>query len=586
MFEVVSRAGLARQGLLHTPDGTIKTPHLLVLGERPASTPWVDEALQEESALQALAAAITRSEREDGGVPLARPLSLADLELPEGKDSGPVAYLPGPSSASKTERELVALQNTVEFLRFPRRFAATMAELRREAGYQRVVYAPLIATPANLPLLIHVGVDLVDTLRVRYDTAKGRFHSPDGVLPVEALDEWPCLCAGCERRNLAEHNLRQMLAEIRRVRLAIAETNLRELVERRLANDPWMTGVLRELDLRQYPWQELHAAVSGGPMKAYSAASLHRPEVRRFRRRLQERYRRPPSAPILLLLPCSARKPYSTSRSHRLFRSAIRASGNPWAVHVVVVTSPLGLVPLELQLAYPAQHYDVPVTGDWTRDEARVLEEDLPVFLARNRYEAVVSHLGAEADLVGGLIDDLIVTSEGMPRAPDALERLETALRELTSEVGPVSPGNRKAEELAAMAAFQFGPGGEVLVEGCTTRGRYPYWRLLRGGKQIAALTGGRGMLALSLEGARALSVLDRGWAEIDDFYPEGNVFAVGVDEAHEDLRVGDETVVRHDGEVRAVGVARMNPVEMTSSTRGEAVHVRHKVRKAESETD
>ncbi|MFQ6012950.1 MAG: DUF5591 domain-containing protein, partial [Thermoplasmata archaeon] len=372
---------------------------------------------------------------------------------------------------------------------------------------------------------------------------------------------------------------RQLLAEVRRVRLAIRRGGLRELVERRLANDPWMTAVLRELDLRLYAWQELHAPVTGASLKAYAPASLHRPEVQRFRRRLAERYRRPPSAPVLLLLPCSARKPYSTSRSHRLFRAAVRACGNPWAVHVVVVTSPLGLVPLELQLAYPAQHYDVPVTGDWSRDEAGILEEDLPVYLARNRYDAVVSHLGAEAEIVNGLLEDVLVTSDGAPRSAASLDRLGATLREVTADLPRVSAGQRKAEELRSIAQFQFGPGAEALVDGCATRGRYPYWRLRRGGIQLAALTGARGMMALTLEGARVLSRLDVAWVEIDDFYPEGNVFAVGVDAAHEDLRVGDEAVVRHGGEVRAVGVARMNPVEMTRSNRGEAVHVRHRVR-------
>ncbi len=86
-------------------------------------------------------------------------------------------------------------------------------------------------------------------------------------------------------------------------------------------------------------------------------------------------------------------------------------------------------------------------------------------------------------------------------------------------------------------------------------------------------------MMALTLEGARALSSLNLGWVEIDDFYPEGNVFAVGVEAAHEDLRIGDEAVVRYGDEVRAVGVARMSPLEMKASSRGEAIHVRHKVR-------
>jgi archaeosine synthase len=579
MFEVLERSGQARRGLLRAKEGDVRTPNLLLVGMSPEQSSWFRDLLDEEGGLKALSVEVARDDEVDRSPTLSRPLSLSDLEMPIQEETGPVAYLPDPSTAAKVAQDIVALQNTVEFLRYPRRFARTMADLRREAGYQKAIYTPLIATPANLPLLLLLGVDLADTLRVEYDTGKGRFHATDGTLPVKDLEEWPCLCPACERDDLGEHNLRQMLAEVRRVRLAIHRGGLRELVERRLANDPWMTGVLRELDLRLYPWQEMHAPVSGPPLKAYSSASLHRPEVVRFRRRLGERYRRPPSARILLLLPCSARKPYSTSRSHRLFRSVIRASGNPWAVHAVVVTSPLGLVPMDLQLVYPAQHYDVPVTGDWSRDEAQVLEKDLPVFLAKNRYEAVVTHLGTEAEIVNDLLDDAVVTSDGRPRSPESLARLQTTLEKVTSELPRVAAGQRKAEELSAMAQFQFGPGAETLFDGCTTRGRYPYWRIFRGGVQLAALTGERGMIALSLAGARALTKLDLGWVEIDDFYPEGNIFAVGVDRVQEDLRVGDEAVVRHGDDVRAVGVARMNPIEMVESGRGEAVHVRHKAK-------
>ncbi|MFQ5552957.1 MAG: archaeosine synthase subunit alpha, partial [Thermoplasmata archaeon] len=576
--------GLARGGRLQSSEGPVQTPNLILHREKAAPPgSWGGQLLEREGGWGALSYDLVPHENGEGPPPLSRPLSLQDLEMPTTTAEGPVAFLADPREAGKVDQEIVALQNTVEFLRFPRRFATTMAELRREAGYQRAIYAPLLATPANLPLLVLLGVDFVDTLRVEYDTLKGRFHTLDGPLPVEELEEWPCLCPACERGDLGEHNLRQMLAEVRRVQLAVHRGRIRELTERRLANDPWMTAVLRELDLRLYDWQELHAPVRGPPLKAYSSASLTRPEVKRFRRRLGERYRRPPSAQVLVLLPCSARKPYSTSRSHRLFRGVIRACGNPWAVHVVVVTSPLGLVPLELQLAYPAQHYDVPVTGDWSRDEARILEEDLPVYLAKNRYDLVVSHLGAEAEVVNDLLDDVLITSDGRPRSKESLNRLETTLRKGTADLPPVSPGQRKAEELVAMAEFQFGPGAGALVEGCTTRGRYPYWRLIREGVQHAALTGGRGMMVLTLAGARALSQLDLGWVEIDDFYPEGNVFAVGVDGAHQDIRVGDEAVVRHGGEVRAVGVARMNLLEMTASNRGEAVHVRHKVKSPEA---
>lgn len=522
---------------------------------------------------------------KDGEVHLSRPLSLDSLNLPLTGDEGDVAFLRGPEDATGVKKDVVALQNMVEYLRYPKRFVHDLRELRLRAGYQRAVYAPLLATPANIPILAYAGIDLLDILRATYDSAKGRFLTQEGPLEVDHLEEWPCLCPGCENRDLLDHNVRTTVAEVRRARDAIKRGALRELVERRAANNPWDTAVLRELDYRCYEWQELHATVSGPEMKAYSQYSLSRPEVGRFRRRLRERYSRPPSAQVLLLLPCSARKPYSSSKSHRLFRGAIRGCGNAGAVHVVVVTSPLGLVPEELELFYPAQDYDVPVTGDWSADESVVVTEALEAFLQANSYEKVIIHLAAESDIVSSAVTGGIVTSRGDPRSAESLERLTNVLRDATAEFGGVSRGQRQAEELLSIARFQFGDGAEDLVEGCRTKGRYPNLRILKEGRQVAALTRERGMLSLSLLGGEILSRTDRYWVEIDDFYPEGNVFAVGVLNAHEDIRVGDEVVVRHDGEVRAVGVARMNPVEMKESNRGEAVRVRHRRKRSSGES-
>lgn len=581
MYEVTARCGLARTGALDTGRGTLQTPGVLFLrAEGQPEPPWAEAFLARKPAPDALVVDPGPEVTPDAVLPLARPHSLADLEWPRRAEAGDVAFVAAPEAARDAPKEVVALENAVQFLRRPKGFVRALVALRQVAGYQRALYAPLLATPANLPVLVYAGVDLLDVLRVLYDTQKGRFHTSEASIPASEMDAWPCLCPGCEAGDLGEHNLRQVVAELRRVRDAVRRGYLRELVEARIANDPWMTAVLREFDLRYGDWQELHAPVSGPPLRAYAPASLRRAEVVRFRRRVRERYRRPPSAEVLLLLPCSARKPYTTSKSHRLYRSVVRRCGNPWAVHVVVVTSPLGLVPLDLQLAYPAQHYDVPVTGDWSRDEAAILEEDLAAYLKANPYRAVVAHLGAEEEVVAPLLEDAAVTADGEPRSPSALDRLESALREAVADLESVPAGRRRGEELASMARFQFGPGGEALVARVTTQGRYPHWRLLKDGRQVAALTGSRGLLALTLEGGRILAERDLAWVEIDDFVPEGNVFAVGVEDAHPEVRIGDDVAVRHRGEVRAVGVAQMSPEEMRTSVRGEAVRVRHRVEK------
>lgn len=577
MYEVLSRCGMSRVGRLSLGETELVTPNVFFIrGKGWPTASYAGAFLAARRGARSLAV--------DGLPPgkppplLARPISMEEVAFPSQEEQGDIAFVSDPKAAAGTNTEVVALQNAVEYLRYPKRYAHSVQALREAAGYQRAIYAPLLATPSNLPILTYCGIDLVDILRVVYDGGRGLFHTTEGPEPIDRFEEWPCMCPSCARKDLLGHNLRALVSELRKVKAAIIAGTLRELVERRVSNDPWMTSVLREFDYRCYDWQELHFPVVGPPLKAYSRESLHRPDVVRYRRRLKERYHRPPSAPVLLLLPCSARKPYSTSRSHRLFRSILRACGNPWAVHPVVVTSPLGLVPLELELSYPAQHYDIPVTGDWSEDEAAVLKEDVQGFLSSNNYQTVVVHLGPEAKLLDSVMVDATVTSREKPRSPEALASLREALEKATSEVSIVPSWKRHAEDHQVRAAFQFGSGGEALVAGCTVRGRYPNLRLLREGTQVAALSGDRGMFSLTLEGGRILAERGLYWVEIDDFYPEGNVFAIGVLDAHDAVRVGDDVVVKHGDEVRAVGVARMNPSEMIGSDRGEAVHVRHKV--------
>jgi len=513
----------------------------------------------------------------------ARPSVLSDLDRPASAPGPVVVATNAGDVAAHPEAEVVALGDSIAHLRRPKAFVAAVIEMRRAMGYARLLYVPGLAVPGNLAILAYCGVDLVDSTRVLLESTLGRFHRPDGSWPADEVDARACPCPACAAggagKDLEGHNARALLDEARHVAMAVRGSRVRELAERRAANDPWSTAVLREMDLRHFAWQEYHAPVAGGPVFAYTAHSLTRPEVLRFRRRLAEQYARPPSTRVLVLLPCSARKPYAESRSHRRFREAVWRSGNAHAVHEAIVTSPFGLVPRELERTYPVAHYDVPVTGDWSRDEVAVVQEDLRAYLATNHYDRVVAHVVTEAPFVAEVVPDAAFTAKEKTTEEASLAALTAALQEALRDAPRVSAHARAREDLANVVAFQFGPDGAALLEGASFRGRYPNVRAFRGGRQVGMFTE-KGKLSLTLDGGAILSERSAHCVEIEDFWPEGSVFAVGVTGADDRVRVGDEVVVRHAGDVRAVGVAAMNPREMVDLKRGEAVKVRHRAAK------
>ncbi|MFO1532494.1 MAG: DUF5591 domain-containing protein, partial [Thermoplasmatota archaeon] len=131
------------------------------------------------------------------------------------------------------------------------------------------------------------------------------------------------------------------------------------------------------------------------------------PEVEAFRRTFRDAYEPPRGARVLVLMPCSQRKPYKTSRSHRAMGRVLDDSGIRPLLHEVMITSPLGLVPREVEDIYPANEYDIPVTGHWSRDEEAAVKEQLAALLEKQDYEHVVVHAGqATFDILRHLLPE------------------------------------------------------------------------------------------------------------------------------------------------------------------------------------
>src|SRR2546421_12843708 len=99
------------------------------------------------------------------------------------------------------------------------------------------------------------------------DSARGLFHTSDGTIPVSEADRAACGCPACTTGgDLQSHNDHALHREVLLVRNHLSHGRLRELVERRLANAPWNTAVVRPLDPPQYDLVGPDTALAGrGP---------------------------------------------------------------------------------------------------------------------------------------------------------------------------------------------------------------------------------------------------------------------------------------------------------------------------------
>ncbi|MCI4348588.1 MAG: DUF5591 domain-containing protein, partial [Thermoplasmata archaeon] len=303
------------------------------------------------------------------------------------------------SALRATRPELVVLGNARALWQDGEPFIRALLEIRSRLGGLPAVWTPRVALPHRLSLLAWLGVDVVDTTEGLWGAAHGTyFHATLGSVEAEsARIERVCDCASCRSEPpgpLDVHTDSTFAKEMGEVRMALCDGRLRELVEARLTAEPALAEMLRFADRLLGPLMEGRTPVVSRAKRTYILReSRRRPEITRFLNRVLERYRPPPSKRVLLLVPCSRTKPYRNSRSHRRFARAWESWPYAPLLHVVSVSSPLGLVPRELEDVYPARHYDVPVTGYWEEDERTAVLRALEVLLTKGAYTQAVAHL-------------------------------------------------------------------------------------------------------------------------------------------------------------------------------------------------
>lgn len=245
---------------------------------------------------------------------------------------------------------------------------------------------------------------------------------------------------------LARHNFEVYNAELRRVREAIEEGRLLEYVAGFAREHPDIKKGLKQAQVRDRQMRrdlkavDAHDLLVGpeqksdqkqlsewgggveGMTQARSISLEYGPNSFNI---LSQRYEPPKDKDVLLLIPCSQKKPYRESRTHSVLMNKLGSRSD--RIHKVTVSGMYGPVPEEKETEEPVLGYEYMLASE---DEAQ--QE-----LITNRLVKYLEEYGDEYDHILGyvastnyreVIEDAIEeygTGEVFPRDPQALRLTE-----------------------------------------------------------------------------------------------------------------------------------------------------------------
>jgi len=310
----------------------------------------------------------------------------------------------------------------------------------------------------------------------------------------------------------------------------------------------------------------------------FTDLSIHWPEVARFRERVESRYRPGVKPDCVVILPCSRRKPYSSSKSHRLFAQAIGPARRRASIEELTITSPLGAVPRSLETIPPASSYDIAVTGVWSDEEIEVVSRSLASALTKCSPTEVVAHvsggyLAACQRSEAALGWTFRFTGADKPGSREGLDSLSKALEAIRGHPRPMDP----IEPARQVLSYQYGPeiARRMTLPPARREVSGRMERVVCAGKPVARRNPFSGFFTPEVEGARIMAEAGIHCVDID-FEPKVKVvYCPGVVSADPAIRPDDEVVVRWKGRPVGQGRSLLSGAEMAASGMGKAVVLR-----------
>lgn len=442
-----------------------------------------------------------------------------------------------------------------------------------------------------IPFLVNMGIDLVNIdpylLKAwKENVQKSLLQNPLFGWNIQAREKLKGKTYEETAHKIQESNKQYLTHLFSTLRWFTSQGMFRKFLETWSHRTHRTDEVLTVLDKRKKEFFNRYLSLRKDEVHDFiGAESLRRPIVSFYRKKITENYV-PPEVEVVLFLPCSARKPYSDSPSHKQFLKAIR-SGTGSArckIHEVMVTSPFGIIPRELEATPPAVNYEITVTGHWSEREINYTEDLVKEYIQKQRKQTedlkIIVHLeGGYLKAVRRALEkqgiEYTLTAKGHPRHQSSLHSLKDALK------GAVVKGveqeewvHKSAEKVRAFLSYQFTPKiARELTRDRKAVGkpRTKRWRI----PQVVTFDPTTGFFLPQLKGGEILSQFNKWIAKLRKKPQERVLKGSLIKEVKGDIHIGEIFVGSMDGPI-LVGQALVPGMKMKSAENVKVARILH----------
>ncbi|MFX1587639.1 MAG: DUF5591 domain-containing protein [Promethearchaeota archaeon] len=286
-------------------------------------------------------------------------------------------------------RENIRILNLMDFFDVVsnyRKIIEIILQIKQELNNNLVLIASGRIIPKFYPILVYLGIDLIDCSYLLYLSVENFYDTIEYLLPIYKVKYLPCSCYACRGKlkellkskysdekieQLVLHNLISAKSYMNKIKQYLKGEDFRAFVEKSSFDDINIISLLKILDKDNFNAIRFETPLTQKNLKiqCFGPSTYYRPDFQEFRERLVNNFEPESWTKLIILLPCSAKKPYSESKSHKLFHNVIRKFPDFPDFQEIIVTSPLGAIPRQLENIYPVNCYDISVTGDWNEEE-------------------------------------------------------------------------------------------------------------------------------------------------------------------------------------------------------------------------